>query len=185
MSRHPIRVFMCALLFTATSLPALASPPFEVGDEPPVWLGLDRNGEAVELDDYPDRVRVVSFWASWCAPCLNELDVLEQVQAQLPESDLRIFAVNILEFDRRKARRIHQRLKDTELLFTADRRDRIVDEHEISTIPLMVMIDHNGEIRQVHQGYEEEKLDQIIDELNGLLAEQAKHRGSVEVQTAP
>lgn len=185
MLRYSLRVLACALILAGTSLPVFAELPFEVGGEPPAWLGFDRNGEEVELDDYPERVRVVSFWASWCAPCLNELDVLEQLQAQLPEGDLRIFAVNILEFDQRKARRIQKRLKDTELLFTADRRDRIVDEHGISTIPLMLMIDHNGEIRQVHQGYEEEKLDQIIDELNGLLVEQAKHRRSIEAPSAP
>lgn len=186
MRQTTLRALAGAAFLIGASLTASADEmPFEVGGEAPAWLGIDRNGEDVRLDDYPDRVRVVSFWATWCGPCLTEIDVLEQLQAQIPESDLRIFAVNIMENNQRRVRRMLMRLDDAELLFTSDWKDRIVDEHDISAIPLMVMIDHRGEIRQVHQGYGEDKLDPIIGELNDLLREQANDRRSVAGQTSP
>jgi thiol-disulfide isomerase/thioredoxin len=39
---------------------------------------------SVDLSHYRGRVVVLNFWASWCAPCLEELPTLEQLQQQLP-----------------------------------------------------------------------------------------------------
>lgn len=185
MLRNCTRTFASALLLVSFSLSAAAGMPFQVDGEPPQWLGADQDGEDVRLDDYPDRVRVVSFWATWCAPCLTELELLEQLQSQIPESELRIFAVNVHERNHRRVRRMLIDLDEPELLFTSDINDRLVDEHGIKSIPLMVMIDHLGEIRHVHQGYGEDMLDRIIDELNALLVEQARARRPVSGQTAP
>jgi thiol-disulfide isomerase/thioredoxin len=39
---------------------------------------------AVDLSHYRGRVVLLNFWASWCAPCLEELPTLEQLQRDLP-----------------------------------------------------------------------------------------------------
>ncbi|MEE4305149.1 MAG: TlpA disulfide reductase family protein, partial [Wenzhouxiangella sp.] len=135
-----------------------------------------QSGTNVTLEDFPGRVRVVTFWASWCGPCLTEIDVMEQLAGQVPDTDLRVIAVNVHERNPVRVRRMLRRLDDPNLLYTEDRRDIIVDRYDIESIPLMMMIDHHGEIRYVHQGYGESKLDQIIEELNGLLVEQAQDR---------
>jgi thiol-disulfide isomerase/thioredoxin len=185
MLQSVLRALAIAFMLIGASLPALADVPFEVGDEPPRWLGIDTDGEDVHLADYADRVRVVSFWATWCGPCLTELDVLEQLQAQIDPGDLRIVAINILERNQRRVRRMLMDLDESELRFTSDWKDRLVDEYDIDTIPLMMMIDHRGAIRHVHQGYGEEKLDQIVDELNALLVEQARDRRAEKETSAP
>jgi thiol-disulfide isomerase/thioredoxin len=174
MFRFPsILSFAVALLLSGA---ALAEMPFQPGGEPPGMLGRDQSGTNVTLEDFPDRVRVVTFWASWCGPCLTEIDVMEQLAGQVPDTDLRVIAVNVHERNPVRVRRMLRRLDDPNLLYTEDRRDIIVDRYDIESIPLMMMIDHHGEIRYVHQGYGESKLDQIIEELNGLLVEQAQDR---------
>lgn len=182
-----IRIGSVMLAVTAAAFftQAWAGKPFEAGGEPPELLGRDQSGSTVRLADFPDRVRVISFWASWCGPCLTELDALEQLAGQLPESDLQVIAVNVHERKPALVRRMLGRLDDPNLLYTQDRRDIIVDRYGINSIPLMMMIDHNGEIRHVHQGYGESKLDQIIDELNALLVEQAQDRQGSRTASAP
>lgn len=42
----------------------------------------------VELGKLRGRVVVLNFWASWCAPCVEELPSLEQMQTELPQVDV-------------------------------------------------------------------------------------------------
>ncbi|HSN92156.1 MAG TPA: TlpA disulfide reductase family protein, partial [Anaeromyxobacteraceae bacterium] len=59
------------------------------------WLALDRYvGE--EPED-PARLVLLTFFASWCAPCQKEMPVLEQLHRTYRERGLRVLAVCIDE----------------------------------------------------------------------------------------
>ena len=34
------------------------------------------------LDTKSDQIQVINFWATWCAPCVKELPLLEKINAQ-------------------------------------------------------------------------------------------------------
>jgi thiol-disulfide isomerase/thioredoxin len=34
------------------------------------------------LDTKSDQIQVINFWATWCAPCIKELPLLEKINAQ-------------------------------------------------------------------------------------------------------
>jgi len=149
--------------FAATS----AAAP-KVGDIPPSYVGEDVAGQAVDLSAHVGKVVVVTFWASWCGPCMKELPVLENVQRQAGESRLRVIAVNI-DSERDDRRRMKRRLKDFQLLMTTDEDKRARAAYGVQGIPHMIMIDHLGEVAFRHVGYSEETLPRIVEELNVLL----------------
>jgi len=52
--------------------------------------GTDRS-----LDDLPAQLRLINFWATWCAPCIRELPSLSGLAEQFPESVLRVVAISL------------------------------------------------------------------------------------------
>ena len=81
-----------ALLFAASTC---CHADASVGEAAPdVVLGVTQTGSSVRVSDHAGKVVVVSFWASWCAPCRKELAVLDGLQVE-GKGNLQVIAVNI------------------------------------------------------------------------------------------
>ncbi len=53
-------------------------------------------GHALRIADHPDEVHFVNLWAVWCAPCREELPLLQQLSQRLSEGEpVRVWAVNL------------------------------------------------------------------------------------------
>ena len=73
-SAHILAVVLAGCVLTA----AHAAGPGP-GDQAPLRLGVDRDGNAMETSAFAGKVLVVTFWATWCAPCRKELPMLEGI----------------------------------------------------------------------------------------------------------
>jgi thiol-disulfide isomerase/thioredoxin len=59
------------------------SHPAQVGERAPAIVIHD-DSQTVSLREYRGKVVVLNFWASWCAPCLEEFPSLMQLQQRVP-----------------------------------------------------------------------------------------------------
>jgi cytochrome c biogenesis protein CcmG, thiol:disulfide interchange protein DsbE len=64
------------------SQPGRVAPAFTVSDA----------SRSIRLDDYRGRVVVLNFWATWCAPCIEELPSLTALQQRMPQ--IQVLAVS-------------------------------------------------------------------------------------------
>ncbi|MEB8433749.1 TlpA disulfide reductase family protein [Cocleimonas sp. KMM 6892] len=62
----------------------------------PSLVLTDLSGKPHNLTDYHDKIIVVSFWASWCRPCIEEMPSLVKLKEKYKQ-DLEILAVNVRE----------------------------------------------------------------------------------------
>lgn len=54
----------------------------------------DPEGELHRLSDYRDRVVLINFWATWCAPCREEMPAMDRLYRELGPENLEILAVH-------------------------------------------------------------------------------------------
>lgn len=55
----------------------------------------DGDGRARSLEDFRGRVVVLNLWATWCAPCREEMPTLDRLQAQLGGEELEVVALSV------------------------------------------------------------------------------------------
>ncbi len=56
-------------------------------------------GEKTRLSDQHGRVVILTFWATWCGPCRQELPNLEGIQERVGKDQLVVLAVNYRDSD--------------------------------------------------------------------------------------
>ena len=141
---------------------AQAAPNLQVGDEPPPKLA-----SYAKLSDYRGKIVIVSFWASWCAPCRKEIGVLAAIQKQATRDKVVVFSVNWQESFKR-FQQIRHSLKDADLTLISDENGYIGHQYNVKAIPYMVIIGRDGRIAAIHIGYGEGEIPVLVAEINSL-----------------
>ena len=70
--------------------------PWTGGAAPALQLATP-DGAARRLEDYRGRVVLLNFWATWCAPCLEEMPSIEKLRRSLDPRRFAVVAVNVGE----------------------------------------------------------------------------------------
>ena len=167
MDRPTLALGTLAILASLATGAGQEKPSPAPGDVAPPRLGITRDGDDVETQ-FAGKVLIVTFWASWCGPCLQELPKLEGIQRVAGKERVQVVAVNIE--DRDQFRRIHRKLSSFALLLSHDFNKASREAYGVDGIPHMLIIGRDGRILKVHRGTAEGSLDQIIAEINAALA---------------
>lgn len=137
----------------ATPAPSVASaPPGEPGfeftplDPPqpaPTLRFTARDGATKTLADFRGRLVLVNFWATWCAPCIEEMPSLDRLQVKLG-SRLKILAISE---DRRGADAVDPflaRMKLAALAIYLDSSNDALAAFNLRGLPTSILIDRDG-----------------------------------------
>jgi len=55
----------------------------------------DFSGKKIDLKNYQEKLIIVNFWATWCAPCKKEMPSLDALYQNNTFKNLQVFAVNM------------------------------------------------------------------------------------------
>ena len=69
--------------------------PIITGAVAPNFTAVTLEGEPVSLSDYEGRVVMVNIWATWCAPCREEMPSMQRMYEELEGTDFEILAVSV------------------------------------------------------------------------------------------
>lgn len=63
---------------------------------------IDPDGNAQSLDMFKGKITLVNLWATWCAPCREEMPDLSELQTAKKGADFEVVTINIDRGDRNK-----------------------------------------------------------------------------------
>ena len=148
-----------------------ARPSLPAGSIPDDELGKDLEGNKVRVSDYHGKVVIVSFWASWCGPCMKELPVLANVVKQVGPDHLQVIAINYRD-EYEPYKYVLKVLKDYPIVFLRrDPNSNTAKRYRVKGIPRMIIIGRDGKVAADHTGYGEGMIPVLVEELNTLLAQ--------------
>lgn len=125
------------------------------------------DGETTSLQEISENndLYVVSLWATWCVPCKNELDAINEVYVDWQdETNVKVFAISV--DDSRTVSRVKPMINGKAWDFTIllDTNNDLKRELGASTVPLTLII-KNGKIVYRHSGYTPGSEDELFEEI--------------------
>lgn len=140
-------VYALALLLVPATIPAMPA----TGSSAPDFTLKSDAGANLKLSELRGEVVMINFWATWCAPCREEMPLLNQLYEQYRKVGFTLLAVNI-DDDPAKARAMARKLGvNFPVLFDTDK--RVSKLYDVAAMPSTLLIDRDGRVRYVHRGY--------------------------------
>lgn len=164
--RAPLILSVSALALACLS--GTSATALDVGGEPPPIDLPDRAGKKVDLSELRGSVVVVSFWASWCGPCKEELPALESLHRKHARDGLIVVGVNI---DSRR-KKMESFLKEVPVTFRIvhDPKAEVAARYEPPTMPTSYLVGRRGKLQHVQEGFERGDAEQLEARIRSLLA---------------
>jgi len=115
-----------------------------------------------------DKLYIFSFWATWCAPCLNELDAYRENYSQW-QKELNMEVVAISIDDTRTQKRVKPLLNGKKWPFTVllDTNQDVKRALSIVNVPYTVVV-KNQKIVYIHNGYSQGAEHELFKKLKQL-----------------
>lgn len=108
----------------------------------------DTNGKSYKLSDFKGQPVVLNFFATWCAPCLDEAPELEAFGKEYKDAKLLIVAKG--ESKKRMGKYIGE--SGSQLTYLLDTKEEISKDYNVIGQPETIIIDENGVIVERFSG---------------------------------
>ncbi len=142
----------------------------KVGDVAPDFARADLNGKQVRLADRRGKLVLLNFWASWCAPCREEMPTFSRWQRNFQAKGLQVIGISMDD----DVTEVKKFLAQYPVSYPIVMGDAKLAEHfgGVLGLPLSYLIDAQGRVVARYQG--EADLAKLEAKITALLARPGK-----------
>ena len=145
------RLLVGAIVVLAVALAWVVSGTLQdrvinAGDMAPDFKIVGDTGRTYTRADFGGKLLVLNFWASWCAPCVQEVPSLQAFQRQLGDNGVVVLGVSI-DTNEKRYKQFLQRFR-VSFPTARDPEANISSSYGTFQIPETYLIDRTGKVRE-------------------------------------
>jgi len=125
-------------------------PPFKnilALDKPKAYKEIifqDRDGNKLDLNQInTNQIYILNFWATWCAPCKDEMPSLDKLQAK---EGIFVYPINMEEKNLNNTDKFYKELKIKNLNTYFDKGLKLVKVFALRGVPTTIILNKNKEM---------------------------------------
>ncbi len=99
----------------------------------------------ISLDNFKGKLVVINFWATWCAPCREEMPSLDILQSNKNFQDLIVLPINVGKENKEKAKKFFDDLQIKNLKLYYDDSIKLANTFSLIGLPTTIFIDKDGD----------------------------------------
>ena len=128
----------------------------------------DNEGKEISFSDFQDKVLLVNFWATWCAPCIKEMPSLDRLKKKISKN-FDVIAISVDRDGGKKVKDFFNENKITNLGKYFDIKNSLAKEMNLIGLPTSFFINKKGDLIGYFQGDMEWDNDTVIEFINYLI----------------
>ena len=163
-----IRKLLASLALSVLAASSLAASGL-AGQPAPDFALKSSTGENLRLSEYRGAVVMINFWATWCGPCRQEMPLLDELYSRYQRVGFNLLGVNIDDDSSRAMNMIAELGVSFPVLF--DSRKEVSKLYDVDAMPVTVLVDREGNVRYIHEGYKPGYENTYLDQVRSLLRE--------------
>ena len=96
----------------------------------------------IELNKNDGKIKILNFWATWCAPCKKEMPSLDRLSANYP--NILIFPINLEKPNPSKTKKFFEDLNIKSLSIYFDPEFELAKKLQLRGVPTTVLLNRDG-----------------------------------------
>jgi len=105
---------------------------------------LNNKSNKINLNDYRGNLIILNFWATWCAPCKEEMPSLDLLQVNENFDNLLIFPINVGQDSKEKSEKFFKNLEIQNLSIYFDSQITLAKKFGLRGIPTSIFFNKYG-----------------------------------------
>tara|TARA_Y100000768_G_scaffold84496_1_gene60380 strand:- start:370 stop:897 length:528 start_codon:yes stop_codon:yes gene_type:complete len=106
---------------------------------------LDVDNKLINLNEFTGQLVIINFWATWCAPCKEEMPSLDNLKNLKAFENLKILPINVGQEDIQKSKIFFDDLKIKNLELYFDNSIKLAKTFTLRGLPTTVIINKEGD----------------------------------------
>ena len=159
------------VMMTMVTFAAPVALAIEEGEQAPDFtLPAMQEGESdISLAALRGKTVYVDFWASWCAPCLRSMPLINELYGKYQDRGFEVVAINVDDPIEDGQDFLIDR--DFDFLIAADTPNEVLTQYGVVGMPTSFLIDPEGTVRMVHMGFKANDIEIVEQAVVELLDE--------------
>ena len=97
----------------------------------------------IQINKNDGKIKILNFWATWCAPCKKEMPSLDEFQGK--NEDVLVFPINVDKPNKEKTNKFFKDLNIKNLQIYFDHELKLVNKFKLRGVPTTILINKNGQ----------------------------------------